>query len=104
MEIQIRTDNHIEGSDALHREVVAEVEGALKRFGDRVTRVEVHLSDENSSKAGSHDKRCAMEARLAGLQPVAATNHGATLRQAFTGAAEKLAKAIENKVGRREGY
>jgi hypothetical protein len=36
--------------------------------------VEVHLSDENGKKGGSHDKRCMMEARLEGHQRGALTH------------------------------
>lgn len=100
MEIQINTDNHIEGREELFSEVAALVEETLARFGEQVTRVEVHLTDENSAKPGEDDKRCVMEARLAGLQPLAVTSQGATLRQAIAGAAEKLRKALGRTLGR----
>jgi ribosome-associated translation inhibitor RaiA len=103
MQIQVRTDNHIRGSAELDQLVQNAVEGALDRFGSRVTRVEVHFTDENSrAKAGDDDKRCAMEARLAGLQPIAVTNQGATLQQALDGAAEKLLTAVERAIDRQD--
>ena len=37
-----------------------------ERFSAHITRVEVHLGDENAGKRGSDDKRCMMEARLEG--------------------------------------
>ncbi|MGI8967338.1 MAG: hypothetical protein ACR2H1_14820, partial [Limisphaerales bacterium] len=73
MKIQINTDNNIEGSDELTQQTQAVVESALERFAQQITRVEVHLSDENSHKGGI-DKRCVMEARLEGMQPVAVTD------------------------------
>ena len=63
MQIQLNTDNHLVGSDDLALQLEAEVRTAPVRFADRITRVEVHLNDLNSDKAGSADKRCMMEAR-----------------------------------------
>ncbi|MHB8864246.1 MAG: HPF/RaiA family ribosome-associated protein [Pirellulaceae bacterium] len=101
MQIQVNTDRHIEGSAELTRRVEAVVEGALGRFGDRVTRVEVHLSDTNSSqKSGDADKRCVMEARVAGLKPIAVSDDGASLEQVLDGAADKLEKTLRRALGR----
>lgn len=101
MHIQVNTDNHIECGEELTREVEAVVEGALGRFGDRITRVEVHLTDENSrSKSGDNDKRCVMEARLAGLQPITVSDDGSTLDLALNGAADKLEKTLKRTLGR----
>jgi hypothetical protein len=64
-------------------------------------KVEVHLSDENShKKSGHNDKRCVLEARLEGLQPIAVTLQAATLDQAVDGAAEKLKNSLESALGR----
>jgi len=105
MQIQINTDNHVAGGEKLTRQVEAVVEGALGRFSDRITRVEVHLSDENSSsKSGDHDKRCVMEARLADLQPITVSDQGATLEQALDGAADKLEKTLKRTLGRLDDH
>lgn len=101
MQVQVNTDNHVKGGSQLTLEVEAAVDAALGRFGDRITRVEVHLGDENSSsKAGDNDKRCAMEARLAGLQPITVTHHAASITQAIDGAADKLEKTLSRTVDR----
>lgn len=55
------------------------MESTLGRFGDWITRVEVQLSDEDGPKNRGNAKRCVMEARPAGLQPVSASHQGATL-------------------------
>ena len=57
MKIQLNTDVHIEGTEALAAQVSASVEQALERFSEHITRVEVHLSDENGGKSGQHDQR-----------------------------------------------
>jgi ribosome-associated translation inhibitor RaiA len=77
------------------------VEAVLGRFEDRITRVEVHLSDENSrSKSHGDDMRCVMEARLAGLAPITVTEQAATVEQAVGGAADKLEKSIDRTLER----
>jgi len=100
MKIQLNTDVHINGTEALAAQVSATVEQALERFSDQVTRVEVHLSDENGGKSGQQDQRCMLEARLEGRQPVAVTDQAATLEQAVHGAAKKLARLLDSTLGR----
>lgn len=102
MLIQINTDDNITNADALTGQVESVVKSALERFADKITRVEVHLSDENSDKkSGSADMRCLLEARLAGLQPISVSDEAATLAQAVDGAARKLKRSLESTLGRR---
>jgi len=100
MKIQLNTDVHIDGNDALAAQVSATIEQALERFRGHVTRVEVHLSDENGGKGGQKDQRCMLEARLEGRQPVGVTDHAATLEQAVQGATKKLANLLDSTLGR----
>lgn len=101
MLIQINTDSNIEGDNALTRQVEVTVSDTLDRFSEQVTRVEVHLSDENSEgKSGAKDKRCMLEVRLAGRQPIAASDQAPTLDQAVRGAAEKMKRLLESTLGR----
>jgi ribosome-associated translation inhibitor RaiA len=100
MHIQINTDSNIEGREELASHVKSVVEGALSRFSDRITRVEVHLSDQNSDKSGQADKRCMMEARLEGRQPTAVTHQAASLGDAVDGAADKLKRSLESTLER----
>lgn len=100
MQIQVNTDNNVEGREALEARVQAAVESALRRFADRLTRVEVHLGDQSAARSGGADKRCAMEARPAGRQPVAATHQARTLEEAYEGAAKKLRALLDTDFGR----
>jgi len=105
MQIQLNTDGNIKGHEGMATHVRSVVESALDRFSDHITRVEVHLSDENSkNKDGEEDMRCVMEARLEGRQPVAVTHQAATLNQAVDGAADKLANLIMSTIGRRRDH
>lgn len=101
MLIQVNTDSNIEGDDALTQQVEAVVRDALDRHSEQITRVAIHLSDENSDKKfGTEDKRCLLEARLAGLQPISVSHQAATLEQAVDGAVEKLKRSLDSTRGR----
>lgn len=100
MQIQVNTDHNIEGREALVARVGDVVQHSLGRLSDHITRMEIHLSDENGHKHGQHDKRCVMEARLEGRQPIAVTHEAATLDQAIAGAADELTRLIRHTLGR----
>ena len=50
MDVQISTTNDLEGGKALGLHLEAEVRDRLSRFAARLTRVELHLDDENGDK------------------------------------------------------
>lgn len=100
MQIQVNTDHNIPGHEALVTQVEEAVTKALGRFGTQITRVEVHLSDDNGNKSGANDKRCLLEARLEGHQPVVASHQAETVKQAYTGAATKLKTALTHALGK----
>ena len=70
--------------------------GGSSASRERITRVEVALSDLNSRKLGERDKRCIMEARLGGMQPIAVSHEAPTLTEAIHVAADKLERAVED--------
>jgi RNA polymerase sigma factor (sigma-70 family) len=101
--ILVNTDNDTKGSTGLTRHVEAVVEHALGRFSDRITRVQVHLADDNSrQKFGDNDKRCVMEVRLAGIPPIAVSHTGSSLEQALDGAADTLEKTLKRTLDRKD--
>jgi ribosome-associated translation inhibitor RaiA len=100
MQIQINTDRNIEGLDAFSEQVRVDVDSALDRYREQISRVEVHLSDENADKSGQRDKRCLIEARLEGRQPIAVTEEAASIEQAVRGATGKLTRLIATQLGR----
>jgi ribosome-associated translation inhibitor RaiA len=105
MQIQVNTDRHIDCSAEMATDVEATLEDTLSRFGDRITRVEVHLSDENGSqKAGGSDKRCVLEARLASRKPIKVSADGAGHAQALHNAARKLVKLLGRTVDRLDSH
>ena len=101
MLIQINSGPNIEVNQELVAQVNDIVENALARFARQITRVEVHLSDENSDKKVGRDAmRCVMEARIEGRPPVAVTENAMTLDEAIDGAADKLTRKIDSILGR----
>ncbi len=98
MKIQINTDSNISGRKIMAVHVSGVVEQALNRYADRLTRVEVHLSDEN----GHDSQRCMIEARLEGRNPTAVTHCATTVDQAVHGALDKLKRSLGSSLGRLE--
>ncbi len=100
MQIQINTDNHLQGSEAREQWASDVIAAAMDHFSDNVTRVEAHLSDENAGKGGAAVLRCKMEARVNGRPPIAVTNDAPSLDSAVNGAVHKLVRATEHALGR----
>lgn len=102
MQIQINAGD-VQHSDAVDERIENEVRTALELFGERITRVEVHLRNLNGPKHGV-DKRCVIEARLAGHDPLAVEADAEDLYQAVHLAAGKLERAVRHKVERHKEH
>lgn len=100
MQIQINTDKRVQGDAALSAWAEQELRDRLGRFGDFITRLEVHLSDTDGARAGDLDKRCKLEARLAGRPPVIVSHDAAKVADALFGAAAKLQRLLDTTLGR----
>lgn len=104
MHIQVNTDNHIDGHEALQERVEAMVEQHLGRFFPRLTRIEVYLSDANATKGGGHDKRCALEARMEHADPMGASHEDETMEAAIRNACGKLKAQLETVIQRQRSH
>ena len=104
MKIQFNTDKNIIGSDELKTYLDELIADELDNYSDQVTRVEVHLSDENGPKEGANDKRCMLEARIEGRQPIAVTNHADSYEKSVSGAVEKLEHALDKIFGKMNNH
>jgi ribosome-associated translation inhibitor RaiA len=101
MQVQIHTDNHIQGTDALAQWASSAIQTALTRFGGQITRVQAHLSDENGGKKNTEESiQCTLEAHVQGHQPLVLKHHGANLNQAIEGAADKMGRLIDSTLGK----
>ena len=100
MNIQVNTDHNIKGSAELNAYVTNSLSESFARFKLAITRIEVHLSDENAGKTAGNDKRCLLEARISNHQPVVVSHHADTIHQAIDRASEKLLRALDTMVGK----
>jgi hypothetical protein len=100
MQIQINTTNDIEGGAALVGHAESQVRERLSRYESRLTRIEMHLGDENGSRDSAQDKRCVIEARPTGLAPVTVTDHGNTVEAAMGGALKKMSSHLDSVFGK----
>jgi len=100
MLLQINTDNRVDGNESVIADLEAGLRAQLCRFENRLTRIEIHVSDVNADKSGAKDKRCMLEARPNGLAPLSVTNEAATVEQAVAGAADKLLVVLERTFGK----
>ena len=100
MIVQINTDNNITRDERLDGYLTTLITDELSMLSEHITRIEVHLSDENSQKKGVNDKRCVLEARLQSRQPIAVTSHAHTLEKAVNDALEKMKASITTIIGR----
>lgn len=104
MTIQLNADNNLNIHEAFGAKLKELLSDELSRFSEHITRLEVHLSDENGSKKGTDDKRCLLEARIAGRQPVAVSELADTHENSVSGAIEKLKASLDTIFGRLSTY
>ena len=100
MRVQINSDNVIKASEAEVAEIEAMVRSRIDRFADRLSRIEVHISDANGDSDFGDDKVCTVEARPKGLGPVTATDHAPVVAAAVAGALGKLMTVLERTFAR----
>ncbi len=96
IQVQVNTGHNIHGSEKMNLYIEDTVNATLGRFGRHITRVEIHLSDDNAGKSNGDDKRCLLEARPAGHQPLVVTHVGATLDEAVDGAVDMMEKLLDS--------
>lgn len=100
MNIQINTSNAVDGTAAFAGGMEEMTRDRLSRFVERLTRVELHFSDQTGARDTADDKRCAIEARMAGGDPITVTNEAGTLDLAASGALAKLTTALDRHIGK----
>lgn len=104
MKIQFNTDKTINGDERNQNHFTSLIAEGLKRFQSHITRIEVHLSDENGKKEGLNDILCLLEARIEGRQPIAVSCQANTIELAVSGAVHKLKNSLETILGRIQNH
>lgn len=98
MHIEINTSNFTY-SDSLESHVYESIDRTFGRYADHVTRVEIHLADLNGDmKSGPDDKRCLIEARPAGLNPLVVEDRNSDFYEAVANATDKMRTVLEKRL------
>lgn len=101
MKVEISIDTRAADRNGVIASLAAEVENGLRHYRTRLTRVEVHMRDVNGPRSGN-DHRCAMEARPAGLPPLAVTHEAANTADALKGAISKMNHLLASTFGKKD--
>ena len=104
MQIQFNSDSSVMGTENVAERIEAAVRQKLSRFEDRLTRLEIHVRDENGPKGGADDKACTIEARPSGGKPIGVTEHASSVDDAARRAADTLAQRLERHFGKSERH
>lgn len=106
MQVLLHTDSNTDHSPGMAEHVKLVVSGAISRFGERVTRVEVHLSNVHSQVKSTteQDIHCTLEAHLVGLEAVVVKAFAGNAHQAIETATKKLQRAIERQIEKRSSH
>lgn len=100
MKIQFNTDKNIEGKVELETFVSEKISNSLKHFTENITRIEVHLSDQNSHKDSEDDIQCKMEARIQNMQPVMVISKSGSREKAIDIALDKMKARLSTIIGK----
>jgi ribosome-associated translation inhibitor RaiA len=104
MKIQFNTDKSITGNEKDQLYFNSLIADGLENLDSHISRIEVHLSDENGKKEGLNSKRCLLETRLEGRQPIAVSCQEDTVELAISSAIDKLKASLETIIGRRQDH
>ena len=100
MQVQFNSDSSVMGTENVAERIEARVREKLARFESRLTRLEIHVRDENGAKHGADDKACMIEARPSGGKPIGVTAHADKVDDAANKAANTLAQRLERHFGK----
>ena len=100
MQVQFNSDSSVMGTENVASRIEAKVREKLARFEDRLTRLEIHVHDENAHKHGHDDKACTIEARPRGGRPIGVTEGASTVDDAARKAATTLAQRLTRLFGK----
>jgi len=104
MKIQFNTDKNINGTEVFITPLTILIEEYLEKYSSQITRIEVHLSDEDGDKDGLKSKRCLLEARLSGMNPIAVSSQSDNEEQAVSESLNKLKSRLKTILGRLSNY
>lgn len=103
MQIHLHSDRHGDGSQAMVEHVEDALNGALGRFGERVSRVDVQLSESAAParwvKGAIH---CTLEAHVSGLEVLFVAAQATSAHGALEAGVRKLKRAVGASIARQD--
>lgn len=104
MQFQFNTDSSVMGTQEVATRIEAQVRQRLERFANRLTRVDVHVSDVNARKTGADDKHCTIEARPRSGRPISVTGKAADVDSAARIAANTMSERLDRVFGKADRH
>ncbi|MDZ4138763.1 MAG: HPF/RaiA family ribosome-associated protein [Erythrobacter sp.] len=104
MQFQFNSDSSVMGTADVATRIEQQVRHRLARFEDRLTRLEVHVSDDNGRKGGGDDKHCTIEARPRSGRPIGVTGKAGDVDAAARIAANTMAERLERVFGKADRH
>src|SRR6187549_1427795 len=95
MTIQFNSDKNLTVHEEFRDKLNTSLSEGLNRFSEHITRLEVHLSDENGQKFGQNDKKCLLEARVEGRSPIVVSAGANNYQVAVYSAIDKLNSSLD---------
>ncbi len=104
MQFQFNSDSSVMGTQNVAERIENQLRQKLARFEDRLTRLEVHVGDDNARKGGADDKHCTIEARIRGEKPIGVTGNASDVDAAARIAGNTMAQRLERHFGKHEKH
>lgn len=86
-------------TDALHQKITDKLHLILNRYGHRIRKTEVTLSDINGPKGGA-DKRCVMKFRVNHLKTIVVQDTTSDMYDSINNCAIRVRRTLERQFGR----
>ena len=100
MKILINTDKTIQGDEKHLAYFNTQIAEALTKYSSHINKIDVYISDQNGIKEGVNDIKCLLEVQVTGQQSITVSNRANLVKQAVSGAIEKLKASLETVIGR----
>ena len=104
MKIEFNTDKTINGDERQQEYFTTQIIKDLHKYESHITKIEVHLSDQNGNKEGWDDILCVLDAKIDGIEPVVVRKQANTIALAVSGAVDKLKASLETVLGRLQNH
>ncbi len=102
MKILINSDKTIHSSASLQDNLKDILHKELSHYQPKLSRIDVHLTDQNGVKEGVNDILCLIEAHIDGRPSALASEQADTVELAFSGALDHLVSSLERDFGRKQ--